>query len=243
MSLEWNDVITIGLLIFLEGILSIDNAVVLALLAARLPKHQQKKALTYGLIGAFVFRFIAIGLAAYLMEWRWVKFVGGGYLVYVAVAHWLKGAEDPNAPTHGSSANFWKTVAVIELTDIAFAVDSILAAVAITTKFWVVLTGGVLGVILMRFAAGAFIQLLKRFPRLEQSAYFLVFLIGSKLFIDGFHWKGIDFHSSSSPAFWIFWGLMLGSIVYGLIKPSGKDKSHAEAVLKKVEKIEKIEQG
>src|SRR5689334_14036731 len=78
-----NDLAVIGLLVILEGVLSIDNALVLGLLAKRLPKKLQSRALTYGLIGAFVFRLIAIGTAQYLLRWRIVKLLGGGYLLYV----------------------------------------------------------------------------------------------------------------------------------------------------------------
>src|SRR3954471_230490 len=83
------DLAIIGLLIVLEGVLSIDNALVLGLLAKRLPKHQQQRALTYGLVGAFVFRVIAIGLASLLLKWWIVKLLGGAYLIYVAVNHFF----------------------------------------------------------------------------------------------------------------------------------------------------------
>src|SRR5256714_14137301 len=82
-----HDIFVIGVLVVLEGVLSIDNALVLGLLARRLPKRLQRKALTYGLIGAFVFRFAAIGAAAWLLRWRWVKLAGGGDLVFIAVRH------------------------------------------------------------------------------------------------------------------------------------------------------------
>jgi hypothetical protein len=90
-------------------------------------------------------------------------------------------------PSH-NNWKFWKTVAVIELTDIAFAVDSILAAMALagskSDKLWVVVAGGILGVILMRFAASVFVRLLERYPRFEVSAYLLVIVIGLKLLAD-----------------------------------------------------------
>src|SRR5688572_1403576 len=86
-TLDWHDLGVIGLLVLLEGALSIDNALVLGLLAKRLPKEQQRKALTYGLIGAFVFRFIAVFMASLLLKWRVVKLLGGGYLVYIAIKH------------------------------------------------------------------------------------------------------------------------------------------------------------
>jgi hypothetical protein len=80
-TFDWPDMAVIGLLVILEGVLSIDNALVLGLLAKRLPRHQRAKALSYGIIGAFVFRTIAVLTAAYLLQWTFVKFVGGAYLV------------------------------------------------------------------------------------------------------------------------------------------------------------------
>src|ERR671914_1185341 len=92
---QFQDMAIIALLVVLEGVLSIDNALVLGLLAKRLPKHQQKRALTYGLVGAFVFRFIAIATATFLLKWTLFKLLGGGYLVYIAVKHFFFEAHDP----------------------------------------------------------------------------------------------------------------------------------------------------
>jgi YkoY family integral membrane protein len=292
-TFETHDLAIIGLLIILEGVLSIDNALVLGLLAKRLPKHQQKRALTYGLIGAFVFRLLAIAMASILLKAPIFKLIGGGYLIYVAVKHFFFESRDPEkehikldasghpiliddttgealsqteeereiisrtpAPTEvlerivksRAHAAFWPTVFVIEMTDIAFAVDSIIAAIGVVgappldhpanpthpnhdptlghPKLWVVILGGFLGVILMRFAAVLFIKLLDRFPRFETAAYLLVIVIGLKLCID---WAGnkyfatperphpVDFHSPSSIAFWVFWIAMLASFAIGFI--------------------------
>lgn len=215
------DLMIVGFLVFLEGILSIDNALVLAMLARPLPKTLQRKALTYGLVGAVFFRLISLGLVSYLLKWRWLKYLGGGYLLFISFKHFLSkkpeksGKDSPSQTLHRS---FWKTVLIIELTDIAFAVDSILAAVALSSKFWVVFTGGFLGVVAMRFAAQGFIHLLNRFPNLENAAYWLVMLIGFKVILEGLELPWVDFHSSSSPAFWIFWCLMAIAIFSGLIK-------------------------
>ncbi|MCO5141484.1 MAG: hypothetical protein M9962_00160 [Oligoflexia bacterium] len=212
------DLMAVGFLIFLEGILSIDNALVLALLVRHLPKDLQKKALVYGIAGAVIFRIAAISMASYLMEWRWVKFVGGAYLVYLALAYLLtKNKDEQDEDKPGRERGFLMTVLVVELTDIAFAVDSILTAVALSNKLWVVVTGGLLGLLMMRFAAGVFIKLLDRFPRFEGTAYLLVFIIGVKLLVDGFHLPNIDFHSFSSPAFWIFWLSMLAALGWGFV--------------------------
>lgn len=275
-TIAWGDLAIVGLLVLLEGALSIDNALVLGLLAKRLPKEQQKKALTYGLVGAFAFRFIAVLTATYLLKWRVVKLLGGGYLVYIAVKHmFFESGEDdgevhvsatgepmltheatgqplteaeeieeieqraplpiPGAAKSPRTAKFWPTVAVIELTDIAFAVDSILAAIGVLPakpadlpadathpKLWVVIVGGLLGVILMRFAAVIFIKLLERFPRFATAAYWLVLIIGSKLLIDWwFNTEAdphrVDFHSPSALSFWLFWGAMAVSFAIGFI--------------------------
>lgn len=260
-TLVLHDLATVGLLIILEGVLSIDNALVLGLLANRLPKREQGRALTYGLVGAFAFRIIAIAAAQYLLKWKIVKVIGGAYLLYVAIKHFFfeskeeQGAEikigpdgHPIMPAEGDAAaelgkkfaGFWSTVVVIELTDIAFAVDSILAAIALVggepnasgihPKLWVVITGGMLGVVLMRFAAVVFIKLLEKFPRFEMSAYLLVAVIGLKLLLD---WLSdaypavhvwINFHSYTHPSFWLFWGLMFGALAFGFV-PEKKESA------------------
>ncbi|RYZ63021.1 MAG: DUF475 domain-containing protein, partial [Proteobacteria bacterium] len=201
---------------------------VLAVLARDLPKQEQKKALTYGLAGAFVFRFIALALVTYLVKWQWVKFVGGGYLIYLSANHLLfnKKGDEEEGRVSKQKRGFWATVALIELTDVAFALDSILAAVALTQKLWVIYLGGIMGIILMRVAAGFFIKMLDKFPRLEQTAYMLVFIIGTKVILEASK-LGLDFHSVSSPAFWVFWALMLVCIIYGVL-PKGEKKLTAK---------------
>lgn len=187
MHFESSDLITIVLLVLLEGLLSADNAIVLAVQVMPLPEEQQKKALKYGIIGAFVFRTIAVFLAVYLIHIPVVKIIGGMYLGYLAVDHFIRKNHEPDrkipAPKKffGLSA-FWSTVVAVELTDIVFSVDSILAAVALSNKKWVVITGGIIGIITMRMVAGAFLTVIKRFPKLVDGAYIIVFFIGGKLF-------------------------------------------------------------
>lgn len=282
---ESQDLLVIGLLVFFEGILSIDNAIVLGLLAKRLPKDQQRAALTYGLVGAFVFRSIAVLLSSYLLSWRFVKLLGGAYLVYIAVKHLffqsqevaeaklqldeqgqptLRHADDGSelsldeqlveirerlpVPTSNQvlGRKFWMTVGVIEITDIAFAVDSILAAMALIgspppnhplemphPKLWVVVLGGILGIVLMRVAASIFIQLLEKFPRLELSAYLLVAVVGLKLLLDwglnsSEHPHTIDFHDGTRLEFWAFWLAMAACLVIGFLRPAKPHTSPAD---------------
>jgi YkoY family integral membrane protein len=272
-----SDLAIVGLLILLEGVLSIDNALVLGLLAKRLPKSEQAKALTLGLVGAFAFRFISIATVQLLLKFRIVKLVGGVYLFYVAGKYFWdafhesrakkkeeekeiqtlekiqleEGApqEPPPKPTIRKEPGFWSTVVVIELTDIAFAVDSILAAIALVgpppdpnkwhPKLWVVITGGMLGVILMRYAAAIFIRLLERFPRFETAAYLLVAVIGAKLTLDWVvntpaHPHRLDFHSPGSAAFWVFWISMLLCFCVGFIPPKGDKKKSEDETDKEI---------
>lgn len=213
MNFESSDLITIGLLVLLEGLLSADNAIVLAVQVMPLPEDQQKKALKYGILGAFVFRTIAVFLAVYLINMPVVKILGGIYLGYLAVDHFIRKSNEPErkipAPKKflGMSA-FWSTVVAVELTDIVFSVDSILAAVALSNKQWVVIAGGVIGIIAMRMVAGTFLNIIKRFPKLVDGAYIIVFFIGCKLFSEFF-----NFHLSKWITFAVIGIIFLASIL------------------------------
>jgi YkoY family integral membrane protein len=191
-----SDFVTIGLLVALEGLLSADNAMVLAILVLGLPKSQQKQALKYGMAGAFAFRAIATLLAAYMIQLGWVKLVGAGYLLYLVYRHFAGGAsgEDRRAapkaqPWMGLSA-FWATVVKVELTDIVFAVDSILVAVAMSPKRWVILTGGILGIVMMRLVIGKLLALVERYPVLVDGAFVIILWVGIKLLIEYAHSEG-----------------------------------------------------
>jgi YkoY family integral membrane protein len=191
-----SDFVTIGLLIALEGLLSADNAMVLAILVLGLPKSQQKKALKYGMGGAFAFRAMATLLAAYMIQLGWVKLVGAGYLLYLVYRHFGTGesGEDrrtapPARPWLGLNA-FWATVLKVELTDIVFAVDSILVAVAMSPKRWVILTGGILGIVMMRMVIGQLLALVERFPVLVDGAFVIIAWVGIKLLIEYGHTEG-----------------------------------------------------
>ena len=124
-------------LIFLEGLLAADNAVVMAVMVKHLPKEQQKKALFYGLLGAFVFRFAALFLITILVKYWQIQAIGAAYLLFISIKHIydnqaskkVMNGEDGAVEKKGSG--FWMTVLKVELADIAFAIDSMLAAVAI----------------------------------------------------------------------------------------------------------------
>lgn len=187
-GLAVSDALTVVMLAVLEGILSVDNSLVLAILVRTLPKKQQKKALTYGIVGAFAFRLLALIFAAQMLRFVFFKLIGGAYLVYLAMKHmFFFYKEDAHQARPQIAASFWKTIMVVELTDIAFSIDSITTAVAMSNKITIVWMGGILGIVFLRFAAGLFVKLLQKLPKLEDLAYQLIFFIGTKLFLEGFH--------------------------------------------------------
>ena len=211
LDLQLADFVTIGLLVALEGLLSADNAMVLAVLVLGLPKAEQRKALRYGIVGAFAFRVLAILLAAYLIQIRIVMVIGAGYLLWLAISH-FKGhasAEDRRRPKTarpwlGLTA-FWATVVKVELTDIVFAIDSILVAVAMSSKLWVIITGGILGVIAMRLVIGQLLVLVNRYPALVDGAFIIIGWVGVKLLFEYLH--ASDYVQFAIPK-WVSLGLV-----------------------------------
>ncbi|MDZ5610606.1 hypothetical protein U2I54_27285, partial [Bacillus pseudomycoides] len=180
LLLEYGGVILI--LIALEGVLSADNALVLAIMVRHLPEDDRKKALFYGLFGAFIFRFGSLFLISFLVNVWQMQAIGAVYLLFLSARSLVKvyrkkkwqrveHGEQENKIEENTSkkkSGFWLTVLKVEITDIAFAIDSILAAVALTLtitplnkgmiggldagRFFVILTGGMIGLIIMRFA-------------------------------------------------------------------------------------------
>ncbi len=193
------------ILIGLEGILAADNAVVMAVMVKHLPPEQRKKALFYGLFGAFIFRFASLFLIAVLIDVWQVQAIGALYLLYISISHVTKqilskkdeSVEAEEAEGKAKGSGFWMTVLKVELADIAFAVDSMLAAVALALtlpavgafeiggidggQFIVIFLGGLIGLIIMRFAAHWFVKLLGKYPLLETTAFLIVGWVGVKL--------------------------------------------------------------
>jgi YkoY family integral membrane protein len=206
-ALSGTDGLAVATLAILEGILSVDNSLVLAILVRTLPKAQQKKALLYGIFGAFFFRFVALIFAVHLINFLAFKIIGGGYLVYLAMKHmFFFFKEDAHQANPRVAASFWKTVLVVEFTDIAFSIDSITTAVAMSNKLVVVWVAGIMGIIFLRVAAGVFIRVLEKLPKLEDLAYQLIFFIGTKLLLEGFH---IEISHG------VFWMMMAVIVIIG----------------------------
>ncbi|WP_273130893.1 TerC family protein [Bacillus weihaiensis] len=190
------------LLIAIEGLLAADNALVLAIMVKHLPEEERKRALFYGLAGAFVFRFGSLFAISFLVNVWQVQAIGALYLLFIATNHIvrklvMKKDKTKEQDAEKKKSGFWGTVFKVELADIAFAVDSILAAVALAVtlpntplpniggldggKFLVIFAGGLIGLIIMRFAANFFVKLLHTRPGLEIAAFLIVGWVGVKL--------------------------------------------------------------
>ena len=226
-------------LVGLEGLLAADNAVVMAVMVKHLPKAQQKKALFYGLSVAFLFRFLALFAITLLVNVWQIQALGALYLLFIAAKHIYDQRQQPGlgpvVEKPRSRSGFWTTVLKIEVADIAFAVDSMLAAVALALtlppwgdftigginggQFTVMIAGGLIGVIIMRFAAHKFVQLLERYPQLETAAFVVVGWVGVKLGVLTLsHEKiGILPHDFPHSLPWtvVFWSVMVGIVAVG----------------------------
>jgi YkoY family integral membrane protein len=188
-SSEWLEAIPIILsLILIEGLLSVDNALAIAAMANHLPEHQKRKALRWGIIGAYAFRGIALAGAAYIIANPWLKILGAAYLVYLMCAHFTAAAAKETAskldPSRVAARGFWATVASIELMDLSLSVDNVVAAVAMSPKIWVVCLGVFIGILALRFVAGACLKLLEKHPVLEHTAFLLIGYVGAILTVE-----------------------------------------------------------
>lgn len=184
----------IGNLIIIESLLSVDNAAVLATMVMDLPEKQRDKALKYGIIGAYVFRGLAMIFAAFLIKIWWLKPLGGLYLLYLVYDFW-KGKQTETTEddlidkksnwlyraTVGSLGNFWATVALVELMDMAFSIDNVFAAVAFTPNIILVCFGVFIGILAMRFIAQWFVKLMGKYAFLENAAFIVIAILGLKL--------------------------------------------------------------
>lgn len=206
--MDWTIPLIILQLIVLEGLLSIDNAAVLGAMVVNLPDDQSIKwprslkwigdklhpilgnqrtaALRVGLLGAYVGRGLMLLLASLVVSNPWLKIIGAAYLIRLAFEN-LGMAEESSADTEirtVKATSFWGVVVSVELADLIFSLDNVVAAVSLSDKLWVVMVGVAIGILFMRFAAGLFSRAVEHEPVLREAAYLLVFNIGVELLIE-----------------------------------------------------------
>jgi YkoY family integral membrane protein len=187
-------------LLLIESLLSVDNAAVLATMVMDLPKEERSKALKYGIIGAYVFRGLCLVFVSYLVSISWLKLLGGLYLLWIVIAYFRKKASKTNEEekadkkenkiykyTFGLLGQFWATVALVEVMDLAFSIDNVFAAVAYVENYpkpyslCLVCIGVFIGILAMRFVTQGFVKLMEKFSFLETSAFVVIAILGCKL--------------------------------------------------------------
>jgi tellurite resistance protein TerC len=237
--MDWTIPVIILQLILLEGLLSIDNAAVLGAMVTHLPDdrpikwpkslkkvgdalhgvlgNQRTAALRVGLLGAYVGRGLMLFLATIVIQNPWLKIIGAVYLIRLAFDNLgMAEAGDEDDHTHKvDDSTFWRIVVTIELTDLIFSLDNVVAAVSLSDRFWIVMLGVAIGILVMRFAAGIFSYVVERVPILKKAAYILVFNIGVELLVEDLGHVEIND--------WLRFGISIGTILlcvaYAYIKP------------------------
>ncbi len=169
-------------LVAMEAVLSADNAIALAGLAKTIQTPAlEKRALNIGLGLAYVFRILLIIGAAWVMQFWQFELAGALYLLWLAGRYFTTAPPDSSQPVKAKS--LWQVVPLMVLTDLAFSLDSVTTAIALSDELWLIILGGTIGVILLRFLAGLFIHWLEVFTRLEDAGYLAVSLIGMRLLL------------------------------------------------------------
>jgi YkoY family integral membrane protein len=216
------NLIAIATLVFLEGILSVDNALAMALQVRALDAPRRRRALFYGMWGALILRAIAIAGAKWLMNIWWLEIAGALYLLYLAIAHFARQSIPHEVDARGNShPSFWVTIAMVELTDAAFAIDSTLVAIGMSNHLWVILSGVAVGIVAVRFAASLFVKLLERCPQLEHLGFVLMGWVAVRLFSEGYEKMSAVMLLRTIPMMilpdWLFWAVIAIIIAVGAL--------------------------
>jgi len=183
--------------ILIEVILSVDNAAVLATMVKDLPEKDQNKALTYGIIGAYVFRGLALVFVSVIISIWWLKPLGGLYLMWMCYSYFKNKNKEENKEDNEQVkekskwqlvlnkyiGTFWTTVILVEFMDIVFSIDNIFAVVAMSSNMVLIVFGVFVGILAMRFVAKRFVKLMETYPIMETSAFIVIGILGIKLFL------------------------------------------------------------
>lgn len=171
-------------LIALEAVLSADNAIALAAIAQGLKDPTlQRRALNIGLVFAYILRITLILTATWVVQFWQFELLGALYLLWL-VFQYFTSQDGEDSEHHGPRfASLWQAIPMIAITDVAFSLDSVTTAIAVSKETWLVITGGTIGVITLRFMAGLFIRWLDEFVHLEDAGYITVALVGLRLLV------------------------------------------------------------
>lgn len=185
-------------LIILEGLLSVDNVLGIAALASELPDTQQKKAIRIGLGLAYLFRVLALFVASWLANNTWVRWLGAAYLIWLMSSHLTRGhahdvAEEiseghDGIVTAAVAASFAAVLLQIGLMDLSLSIDNVIAAVGLAPKtdtgapvMWPIYAGVLIAILALQAIAPHAVNLLRKYPVLEPTAFILIGYVGALL--------------------------------------------------------------
>lgn len=171
-------------LVFLEAVLSADNAIALAALSQGLEDTKlQRQALNLGLVVAYVLRISLILTATWVKQFWQFELLGAAYLLWLVFQYFTSDESDGNHHHGPRFESLWQAIPLIALTDLAFSLDSVTTAIAVSQETWLVLTGATIGIITLRFMAGLFIRWLDEYVNLEDAGYITVAFVGLRLLL------------------------------------------------------------
>jgi tellurite resistance protein TerC len=179
----------IASLVIIEGLLSVDNVLGIAALAKELPEHQQRKAIRLGLAGAYVFRVMALLVAAWLIANTWVRWLGAGYLVWLMCSHLTRHHHHAPDTAKRAAPTLPGALLQIGLMDLSLSMDNVIAAVGLAPKdpltqlpvMWPIYTGVLIAILALQAIAPHAMKLLKKYPVLEPTAFILIGFVGGIL--------------------------------------------------------------
>lgn len=172
-------------LIVLEAVLSADNAIALAAIARSVKDPEsQRQALNIGLVGAYILRIILIIAATWVIKYWQFELLGALYLLWLVFNYFVL-SDDDDEDEHRSLGfkSVWQVIPTIAITDLAFSLDSVTSAIAITEDTWLIIAGGTIGIVILRFLAGLFIRWLEEYTYLEDAGFITVGFVGLRLLL------------------------------------------------------------
>ncbi|CAM3739707.1 TerC family protein [Bordetella tumulicola] len=169
-------------IIWVNILLSGDNAVVIALAARSLPPSQQKKAITIGSVAAIVMRILLTLVAAKLLLLPWLKLVGALLLVYIGVTLLLpEGEDDGDGKQHGSLLSAIRTIMIA---DLVMSLDNVVAVAAAAMGDTTLLVVGLaISIPLVIFGSTLLLKVIERFPLIVWIGAALLGFIAGELLV------------------------------------------------------------
>ncbi|HSN39800.1 MAG TPA: TerC family protein [Burkholderiales bacterium] len=205
----WMGLLTI---IWINIILSGDNAVVIALAARSLPPHQQKKAVFWGAGAAVVMRIVLTIVAVELLKLPYLKLIGGALLLWIAVK--LLVPEDDGDDGIESSSNLWGAIKTILIADLVMSLDNVIGVAAAAKGSIVLLVLGLLiSIPLVIFGATMLMKLMERFPVIITiGAGILGWVAGEMAATDPVVHDWVNAHAA-----WLHWAAPAAGVVFVVV--------------------------